>query len=257
VVARLGRPAKRLGTSRYPASIARQTGPRNVHFNSGLERWSTRVGAINLGLKCADVVDVGIEIRGGLDSVRDRLLPYAPDPERLINAVLERSTSRSSPLHGEEHWRAVAAAGISIGSVTTGAHVPIVFLFALFHDALRWNEHHDPDHGGRGAALTEELLDEGLISLPDEPRRLLESACRLHSDGFTTQDPTVGACWDADRVNLWRVWMTPDPSLMSTTEGRSEDRIEWARAALRDVPTWDGLLGLPIKSSDDSSPCSL
>ena len=94
--------------------------------------------------------------------------------------------------------------------------------------------------------MTQELLDEGLISLPDELKRLLESACRLHSDGFTTQDPTVGACWDADRVNLWRVWMTPDPALMSTTEGRSENRIQWARAALRDVPTWDRLLGLPI-----------
>jgi uncharacterized protein len=94
--------------------------------------------------------------------------------------------------------------------------------------------------------LTQELLDEGLISLPDAPRRLLESACRLHSDGFTTQDPTVGACWDADRVNLWRVWMTPDPAVMSTTEGRSGQRIEWARAALRNVPTWDRLLRLPI-----------
>lgn len=187
------------------------------------------------------------ESRGGSESLRSLLLPYAPDPEALINTVLDRSSSRFSPLHGEEHWRAVAAAGLSIGSVTPGANLPVVFLFALIHDARRLNEHHDPDHGLRGATLTEELVQEGLLSLPDEPKRLLESACRLHSEGFTTQDPTVGACWDADRVNLWRVWMTPDPALMSTTNGRSTGRIEWARAALRDVPTWDRLLQPPIR----------
>ena len=198
------------------------------------------------GRRVPTLVDMAIADPGGLESLRDRLVPYAPDPEGLINAVLEQSTISSSPLHGEEHWRAVAAAGISIGSVTAGADVPVVFLFALLHDALRWNEHLDPDHGDRGATFTQELLDEGLISLPEEAKRLLKNACRLHSDGFTTQDPTVGTCWDADRVNLWRVCMTPDPALMSTTEARSEERIEWARAALRDVPTWDRLLQLPI-----------
>jgi uncharacterized protein len=212
------------------------------------------LGAVNSRPHAAEVVRV-VEIaehRGRADDLRGLLLPYAPDPERLIDAVLERSTSWSSPLHGEEHWRAVAAAGISIGSVTPGASLPVVFLFALFHDALRWNEHHDPDHGARGAALTKELVDEGLISLPDEPKRLLESACRLHPDGFTTQDPTVGTCWDADRVNLWRVWMTPDAALMSTEDGRSARRIGLARAALLDVPTWDRLLGLPVAPSGAS-----
>jgi hypothetical protein len=46
---------------------------------------------------------------------------------------------------------------------------------------------------------------------------------------ITTRQPTVGACWDADRLNLLRVGMTPDARFMSTAEGRRPERIEWAR----------------------------
>ena len=50
-----------------------------------------------------------------------------------------------------------------------------------------------------------------------------------------TSDPTVGACWDADRLDLPRVWITPDPALLSTArahEGLPEHRR---------VPDWETL----------------
>ena len=37
-----------------------------------------------------------------------------PDAERLVAAVLERSTGKHSSIHGESHWQRVAAAGLAL-----------------------------------------------------------------------------------------------------------------------------------------------
>jgi hypothetical protein len=44
-----------------------------------------------------------------------------------------------------------------------------------------------------------------------------------------TDSPTIGACLDADRLNLWRVAKEPDPALLSTPYGRRPEVIRWAR----------------------------
>lgn len=85
-----------------------------------------------------------------------------PDPERLLDAVLERSTGKDSSLHGEEHWRRVAAAGLALLPETPDADPAVVFLFALFHDSMRLNDDHDPLHGPRGSALARRLCGEAL-----------------------------------------------------------------------------------------------
>ncbi|MCA9794566.1 MAG: hypothetical protein KC910_22315, partial [Candidatus Eremiobacteraeota bacterium] len=41
-----------------------------------------------------------------------------------------------------------------------------------------------------------------------------------HEKGRVSQDPTIGACWDADRLDLDRVGKAPDPDLMSTPTGK-------------------------------------
>jgi hypothetical protein len=81
----------------------------------------------------------------------------------------------------------------------------------MLHPArLSYVSQNDPDHGARGAALLHQLMEQELLFLSDEISRLLRSACRLHADGLTARQPTVGACWDADRLNLLRVGMTAD-----------------------------------------------
>jgi hypothetical protein len=42
-------------------------------------------------------------------------------------------------------------------------------------------------------------------------------------------DPTIGACWDADRLNLWRVGVAPARRLLSTAAARSAEVYEWSR----------------------------
>ena len=163
-----------------------------------------------------------------------------PDVARLVNAVLERSTGKDSSIHGESHWQRVAAAGLTLLPETPDADPALVFLFALFHDSMRLNDNHDPMHGPRGAALARKLRG-GPFELDDAQMDVLAFACEEHTNGGVGQDPTVGVCWDADRLNLWRVGIRPDPRFLSTEAARSEERIAWARDLQRERFAWEGL----------------
>ena len=57
---------------------------------------------------------------------------------------------------------------------------------------------------------------------------LLCRACAGHADGLTSAEPTVGVCWDADRLNLWRVRVAPSRGLLSTAAARSAEVYEWS-----------------------------
>jgi uncharacterized protein len=157
-----------------------------------------------------------------------------------VNAVLERSTGKDSFIHGESHWQRVAAAGLALLPEVPGADPALVFLFALFHDSMRLNDNYDPLHGSRGAALARELRDEA-FDLDDAEMDLLAFACEEHTNGGSGPDPTVGVCWDADRLNLWRVGIIPDSRFLSTEAARSEERIAWARGLQQEHFAWKEL----------------
>jgi uncharacterized protein len=163
-----------------------------------------------------------------------------PDPASLVAAVLERSTGKDSLLHGEGHWRRVTAAGLALLPETPAADPAVVFLFAVFHDSMRFNDGHDPLHGPRGAALAGELRGEA-FDLDDAKMELLSFACEEHTNGGVGSDPTVGVCWDADRLNLWRVGIRPDPRLLSTGAARNGGRIKWARDLQQEHVHWGEL----------------
>jgi uncharacterized protein len=150
----------------------------------------------------------------------------------LLAVVDERATRRSSYHHGDLHWQAVAHAGLQLLPEVPGCDGEVLFLFALFHDSQRWNEDDDPGHGGRGAALARELHDHGSggFELGEERLRLLCAACEGHTDGGSSEDPTIGACWDADRLNLWRVGTPPAPRFLSTHAARDPRLIADAAA---------------------------
>src|SRR5690606_11492245 len=92
--------------------------------------------------------------------------------------------------------------------------------FGILHDVERQNESFDPQHVPRAAALVE-WLNGDLFSIHEEQLELLSYACRRHADGLTSDDPTVGCCWDSDRLDLPRVGILPDREFMSTPLGRS------------------------------------
>jgi hypothetical protein len=49
---------------------------------------------------------------------------------------------------------------------------------------------------------------------------LLVDAIHHHTAVKTTNNPTIGLCWDADRLNLWRIGIEPRPSFLSTAAAK-------------------------------------
>jgi uncharacterized protein len=126
--------------------------------------------------------------------------------------------------HGVVHWARVLENGLRIAEAN-GADREVITLFALFHDSRRVNEDVDDEHGLRGGELARSLRGK-LVHLDNDRFELLFEACRLHADGLTVGDRTLLTCWDADRLDLGRVGITPNPHRLGTRAGRR--LLEWA-----------------------------
>lgn len=164
---------------------------------------------------------------------------------RLVDAVLPLAWRRESPWHGEEHWRCVAATGLELAAATDGADRALVFCFGLLHDTRRENEAVDRGHGSRAADFAAELRGEDALRLEDSRFRSLVTALRLHSHGRVSANPTIGTCWDADRLHLPRVGIEPDFALFSTEAARRMEHASAAEAVRRDgAPEWDELVAI-------------
>lgn len=150
-------------------------------------------------------------------------------------AVLSHSTGHDSRIHGELHWSAVAAAGYHLCKMTPEADPQTVLYFAMLHDSMRESDGPDPEHGARAAELAYKLQESGDLELDDEQLATLEEALVYHDKGQIHLDPSIGACWDADRLSLPRVGIKPDPDLMSTEAGK-------ALALSRGVQRFPGLI---------------
>jgi uncharacterized protein len=148
----------------------------------------------------------------------------------LIRDILEDYALPVHGFHGVVHWARVLENGLRLAEAT-GANAEVVTLFALFHDSRRLSDGDDPRHGLRGADFAESLRG-SLIHLDDRDFELLYEACRLHTDGLTDGDVTMQACWDADRLDLGRVGITPLPHLLCSDAARG--LLNWAdgRASL-------------------------
>jgi uncharacterized protein len=123
--------------------------------------------------------------------------------------------------HNWWHWEKVENNALKIAKDTPNCDQLVVQLFALLHDCKRENENHDPDHGRRAGKYVKELFQNQKLPITEQQLELLVHACDLHNDGQVSSDPTIGACWDADRLELLRVGIIPDPNLFSTQAGKN------------------------------------
>jgi uncharacterized protein len=162
-----------------------------------------------------------------------------PDLPSILAAVRIVSPSSISPIHGEDHWRRVATNGLDLAA-QVGADPLLVVLFAIFHDSMRFSEGWDDGHGRLGGRLARGHNGE-LIGLSEVRLDLLDTACANHTDGTTSDDPTIGACWDADRLDLCRLGRQIDPAAMSTAPGRTASVQKHAAALLRATPEWPAI----------------
>ncbi len=155
----------------------------------------------------------------------------------LIEAIGKQYKLPWDGVHGIGHWARVRENGLCIAATLPGANLDVVELFAVFHDARRKNESIDAGHGRRGAELAKSLRG-AFFELSDEEFALLDMACRYHTDGRTDGDVTVQACWDADRLDLGRADIQPDPRHLCTAAAKDPALMAWAdgRARQKMVP---------------------
>jgi uncharacterized protein len=160
----------------------------------------------------------------------------ATDIPLILHAVLEDYALPWDGDHGIAHWARVLENGLRLAG-ETGANIEVVRLFAILHDCRRINEGSDPDHGPRAAEFARTLRGR-LFDLPEPEFRLLYRACAGHTHERTHPDATIRTCWDADRLDLGRVGITPHPSRLCTEAAKRPEMIKWAdgRASFYIVP---------------------
>lgn len=137
----------------------------------------------------------------------------------LLRAAREVFRCEWHGFHGVRHWYNVRRIAHKINEVmpiryNQTADPLVLDLFALFHDLARVNEGADAGHGRRGGELAKSFRGR-YFECSDQQMALLLTACAGHELGRLSTDPTVGVCWDADRLDLNRVGIWPDERYMS------------------------------------------
>jgi len=159
-------------------------------------------------------------------------MPAAPSTHIIRKALaIVRPQFRlnyAGGIHGLPHWSRVWYHGQQLARAAD-VNPSILAWFAYLHDSQRHDDGRDPLHGHRAADFATRQRRDGAITelSPTEFEQLCE-AMRLHSDGHTVSDPAIIACWDADRLDLYRVGIRPLPHRMCTPHARHPATIEAA-----------------------------
>jgi uncharacterized protein len=150
------------------------------------------------------------------------------DLRQVLKAVLQRYALPWHGPHGVAHWARVLENGLYLAEFTR-AKTEVVQLFAVLHDSQRTQEGADPAHGPLAAEFAVTLQGR-FFHLPDADLAVLCTACAGHTTERTHPDVTIQTCWDADRLDLGRVRVTPNPKYLCTEAARRPETLQWANA---------------------------
>ncbi|MBM4310062.1 MAG: hypothetical protein FJ119_03825 [Deltaproteobacteria bacterium] len=153
----------------------------------------------------------------------------------LVRVLQENFALDWCGIHGVSHWARVRENGLQLARLT-GANKRVVEAFAFVHDSCRSNDGLDPGHGLRAGKFVRNLVSRRMLLFAPDELELLVSACEHHSKGATTGDITICTCWDADRLDLGRVGIQPEPAYLCTDPAKNSALIRWAYE--RSVAAW-------------------
>ena len=145
----------------------------------------------------------------------------------LMNFLHNRFRLGKTSIHGPLHWQRVWENGQRL-ALLNGANLMVVALFAFTHDVARLDEGADWQHGPRAAHLIQEEIQGNFINLPEDEINLLLLAVHTHTYGHCNASLTVQTCWDADRLDLGRTGIRPDPHRLCTDHARQPEIMQWA-----------------------------
>lgn len=144
----------------------------------------------------------------------------------LVDALRRAQALTWHGIHGISHWQRVRENGLQLAEIN-GADAAVVEYFAFLHDVKRLNDGRDPQHGQRAADFARTIRST-LIHLSDLQFEQLAYACAEHTRGLRHTGITIGTCWDADRLDLGRVNIIPDPKHLCTEAARDPEFRESA-----------------------------
>lgn len=152
--------------------------------------------------------------------------PKEITPE-LFGFIRSRFRLGFNSLHGYGHWLRVCENGLRLASLN-GADRRTVVLFSFIHDIARENEGYDFEHGPRAASILRSEIQGRYLELDEDDLDRLAEAVAGHTNGHCLADLTVQTCWDADRLDLGRAGIFPDPDQLCTAAARDPEIILWA-----------------------------
>lgn len=169
-------------------------------------------------------------------------LPGLPDCS--MDAVIDFAQNgwTLDEMHGLPHWQKVERNAIVLSlevvdntvRFRTDVNLKVVRHFAYLHDKCRLDNGTDLEHGVRSAEMLPSIRNTILKDFTDEEFSLLEQACRYHTTKRRTGVPTIDVCFDADRLDLGRVGIVPNPKKMATPQGAyyASSFWHWENSAL-------------------------
>ena len=79
---------------------------------------------------------------------------------------------------------------------------------------MRVNDDEDPEHGSRAAEYAKSMRR--ILAIDNSQFEKLIHAVRNHTHEIHNLDLTIGGCYDADRLDLPRVGIIPNPKYLNT-----------------------------------------
>lgn len=183
---------------------------------------------------------------------------YNVIPIKIIKSIINACAFDLNGIHGYKHWFRVLSNGLIIAD-QEDVDLDVIIAFSILHDAFRKNDGADPYHGEVAARAIDDFLYKNL-NLDKRQIQVLCFACKYHSNGYVVGNldkkqygienfndkelNTVGACWDADRLDLARVGIYPYKDYLSTNAAKNVGIINLANKASMNNKISD--LGLSI-----------
>lgn len=180
-----------------------------------------------------------------LPNIIEKELIYSVLKKSVLKKVLSLSNVDVDSPHGFYHWFRVLERGLMIAD-QEDVDASVIIAFSFLHDAFRENDGVDLDHGEIAAKAINDFLYKNL-NLDKRQIQVLCFACKYHSNGYVVGNldkkqysienfndkelNTVGACWDADRLDLARVGIYPDRDYLSTNTAKNVGIISLANKA--------------------------